>query len=289
MSVEPNDDEAPVPESRKSVTDESSVQESQERDAATEKRYRRKSLRRQLQDVIDQLGKASKDPHQKPAKKIDALLRQSEVLLRLQEMDADDRDQTLQDEHAALTAQHAADTQRIQELEAQSAELKRQANRVERIVVTDPEHERIRQQNEILGAALSFLSTQVLNREQTAIRAIRQLSADAASLVCEAVGIKDREYRHYLQTYRSERDLLNVIEKAQVDDTPLLRFVRAALAVNHSLNLAAPRKSTGTQTDRPANVETLTGEEKLRCAKMETGTLNPVDAVIGDFRPCVRK
>ena len=112
MNIEPND-EAPVPESRNSVTDESGDQEPQERDAAIEKRYRRKSLRRQLQDVIDQLGKASKDPHQKPAKKIDALLRQSEVLLRLQAMDAEDRDQTLQDEHSALTAQHAADAQRI--------------------------------------------------------------------------------------------------------------------------------------------------------------------------------
>jgi hypothetical protein len=158
--------------------------------AEPQTRFRRKSLRRQLQDVIDQLGKASKDPHQKPAKKIDALLRQSEVLLRLQAMDAEDRDQTLQDEHAALTAQHAADTQRIQELAAQSAELKRQANRVERIVVTEPEHERIRQQNETLRAALRFLADVVANKEQTTIRAIQQLPADAASLVCEAVGIK---------------------------------------------------------------------------------------------------
>jgi hypothetical protein len=251
-----------------SRSDENSDQAPQERDAATEKRYRRKSLRRQLQDVIDQLGKASKDPHQKPAKKIDALLRQSEVLLRLQAMDAEDRDQTLQDEQAALTAQHAADTQRIQELEAQSAELKRQANRVERIVVPDPEHERIRQQNETLRAALKFLGGVVANKAEVAIRAIQQLPADAASLVCDAVEINYREYRQYLHSYRSERDLLNVIEKAEVDDTPLLRFVRAALSVIHGTNISGPRRRESPLMD------------PVTAAKYLTGTLKLVD---GDF------
>lgn len=249
MNIEPND-EAPVPESRNSVTDESGDQEPQERDASTEKRYRRKSLRRQLQDVIDQLGKASKDPHQKPAKKIDALLRQSEVLLRLQAMDAEDRDQTLQDEHSALTAQHAADAQRIQELEAQSTELKRQANRVEQIIVPDPEHEKTRQQCETLKSAVKFLAGVSSHKEQTAIRAIQQLPADAASLVCEAVGINYREYAQYLMIYKTERDLLNVVERADPDaDTSLLRFCRAALAVNQSLNLA-PQKAKSADAAR---------------------------------------
>jgi hypothetical protein len=81
-----------------------------------------------------------------------------------------------------------------------------------------------------------------VGRSETAIRAIQQLLADAPSLVFEAVGIKDREYRRYLQTYRSERDLLNVIEKAQIDDTPLLRFVRAALSVIHETNISGPRR-----------------------------------------------
>src|ERR1035437_8708491 len=85
-----------------------------------EKRYRRKSVRRQLQDVVTKLGRAADDPQQKSAKRVDALLRQSEVLMKLQEMDAEDRDQTLQDEHAQLQTQHAADAARIAELEAQN-------------------------------------------------------------------------------------------------------------------------------------------------------------------------
>jgi hypothetical protein len=81
-----------------------------------------------------------------------------------------------------------------------------------------------------------------LHKEQTAIRAIQQLPADSASLVCEAVGINNREYRQYLHTYKTERDLLNVVERADLDaDTLLLRFCRAALAVNHSLNLPSQK------------------------------------------------
>ncbi len=209
-----------------------------------EKRFRRKSLRRQLQTVVDQLGRAAQDPQQKIAKRVDALLRQSEVLMKLQEMDKDEANQTLQDEHVALEKQHAADAARITELENANGELKCQTNHVERIVVADPEHEKVRRDNETLGAALSFLAGVVANKEQTAIRALQQLPADVASVVCEAVGINEREYRQYLQTYRSERDLLNVIEKAQVDDTSLLRFCRAALAVNHSLNLASQKSKS---------------------------------------------
>ena len=239
MIIESND-EAPVPESRNSVTNENSDQEPQELDAATEKRYRRKSLRRQLQDVIDQLGKASKDPHQKPAKRIDALLRQSEVLLRLQAMDIEDRDQTLQDEHTALTAQHAADAQRIQELEAQITALR--THRCEIKTVPDPEHAKTRQHCETLSAALTFLAGVSSHKEQTAIRAIQQLDQSAAVIVCDAVGINYRGYAQYLMTYKTERDLLNVIERADEDaDTSLLRFCRAALAVNHNFDTRSPK------------------------------------------------
>lgn len=217
--------------------DETSHHEPQERDAVTEKRYRRKSLRRQLQSVIDELGNASKSKTLKEAKKIDALLHQSEVLMKLQEMDKEEANQTLQDEHAQLSEQHAADTQRIQGLESQITGLR--AHRCEIKTVPDPEHAKIRQQCETLSAALKFLGGVSSHKEQTAIRAIQQLPADVASLVCDAVGINNREYRQYLQSYKTERDLLNVVERADPEaDNPLLRFCRAALAVNHSRDVA---------------------------------------------------
>lgn len=46
-------------------------------------------------------------------------------------------------------------------------------------------------------------------------------------------------------TYTTEQTLLDVIERAQIDDTPLLRFVRAALAVNHSLDVSSPKPKRG--------------------------------------------
>jgi len=116
-----------------------------------------------------------------------------------------------------------------------------------------------------LTAALRFLAGVVANKEQTAIRAIQQLPADVASLVCDSLGINFREYRQYLNSYRSECDLLSVIEKAQVDDTPLLRFVRAALSVIYGTNISGPRRR-----------ESIAPMDPVTAAKYLTGTLKPV-------------
>ena len=230
----------------------------------TKTRVRLKNPRLQLQVTLQRMEKLAQSNTLKEAKAADLLMSMAELQRMLLQLTLDEKKETLEGERAALTSRHAADTQRILELEAQSLELKHQANRVERIVVPDPEHEKTRQQNETMGAALKSLAGVVANKEQTAIRAIQQLPAEAASLVCEAVGIKDREYRQYLYTYRSERDLLDVIEKAQVDDTPLLRFVRAALAVNHGTNVSGPGRR-----DR-APIDPVTA------AKYLTGTLKPL-------------
>jgi hypothetical protein len=59
--------------------------------------------------------------------------------------------------------------------------------------------------------------------------------------------------------------LLNVIEKAQVDDTPLLRFVRAALSVIYGTNISGPRRR-----------ESSAPMDPVTAAKYLTGTLKPV-------------
>jgi hypothetical protein len=128
--------------------------------------------------------------------------------------------------------------------------------------LTDPEHDKTRRECETLKNVVKFFASIVANKEQTAIRAIQQLPADAPAVVCDAVGIKYREYSQYLMTYKTERDLLKVIEQAQVDDTPFLRFCRASLAVNHGTIISAPsqRKPSG-----PV--------DPVTAAKMLTGTL----------------
>jgi hypothetical protein len=204
-------------------------------------RVRLKSPRLQLQVTLQRMEKLAQSNTLKEAKAADLLMSMAELQKMFLQLTLDEKKETLQGEHAALSAQHAADAQHIQALEAQSAALKSHRCEVMTRVEPDPEHKKVRAERDTLSAAFKFLAGVVTNKEQAAIQAIQQLPADAACSVCDAVGIKEREYRQYLQTYRSERDLLNVIENAQVDDTPLLRFVRAALSVNHSLNLDVPR------------------------------------------------
>jgi hypothetical protein len=190
---------------------------------------------------LQRMEKLAQSNTLKEAKAADLLMSMAELQKMFLQLTLDEKKETLQGEHAALSAQHAADAQHIQALEAQSAALKSHRCEVMTRVEPDPEHKKVRAERDTLSAAFKFLAGVVTNKEQAAIQAIQQLPADAACSVCDAVGIKEREYRQYLQTYRSERDLLSVIEKAKVDDTPLLRFVRAALAVNHSLNLASQK------------------------------------------------
>jgi hypothetical protein len=264
---EPNEHEAQSPDTERSDNEAQDAARS-ELDTATEKRYRRKSVRRQLQDVVTRLGKVAEDPHQKPAKKVDALLRQSEVLLKLAEMDAEDKQSSVTEENAALTAQHATDTAQIAELEAQMADLRQVANRVTTVTVPDPEHEKTRQQCETLTAVIDFLLRHVEKKEQTAIRAVQELTPAQASRVCEGVGLHYNDYAQWLRNYSTFRQLNDVIEKARIDTSPLLRFCRAALAVNHQVAVAEPRRKA-----EPENYTSVTGEEKLRRAKLETGML----------------
>jgi hypothetical protein len=91
------------------------------------------------------------------------------------------------------------------------------------------------------------------------------LNQSAAVIVCDAVGINSREYRQCLQTYKTERDLMNVVQRADPNaDTSLLRFCRAALAINDSLNLAS-RKSKSADAARRLSVE----EELIESARQE--------------------
>jgi hypothetical protein len=178
----------------------------------------------------------------KEAKAADLLMSMAELQRMLLQLTLDEKKDILEGEHAALSAQHAADTQRIQELEAQNTELRRDACRVKTVTVPDPEHEKTRQQCEMLKSVVKFVAGIAPNKEQAAVRAVQQLNQSVAVIVCDAMGISYREYAQYLMTYKTERDLLSVVERADPDaDTSLLRFCRAALAVNQSLNLASEK------------------------------------------------
>ena len=210
----------------------------------TKTRVRLKSPRLQLQVTLQRMEKLAQSDTLKEAKAADLLMSMAELQKMLLQLTLDEKKDTLEGEHAALSAQHTADTQRIQALEAQNTELRRDACRVKTVTVPDPEHEKVRRKNDMLKSVLSLLITQI-DREQVAVRALRELPADAASSLCDALGINYREYAQYLIIYKTERDLLNVVERADPDaDTSLLRFCRAALAVNQSLNLASEKSKS---------------------------------------------
>jgi hypothetical protein len=211
----------------------------------TEKRYRRKSIRRQLQTVIDALGKVSKDPHQKPAKKVDALLKQSDLLLKLQEIDAEDRDQTLQEEHAALTAQHAADTEKIATLESENASLKNHKCETTVITRTDPEAAQLREQNTALRDILKqvIAPLDIDARARLAIRVLQTKPEHVARMFLPTIPVDYAKYRRLLNEYRCEQQLFDVLELAGEDSTgDLAVFARACLTVVHGVNVSSRKR-----------------------------------------------
>ena len=125
----------------------------------TKTRVRLKSPRLQLQVTLQRMEKLAQSNTLKEAKAADLLMSMAELQKMLLQLTLDEKKDTLEGEHAALSAQHATDTQRIQELEAQNTELRRDACRVKTVTVPDPEHEKIRRKNDMLKSVLSLLIT----------------------------------------------------------------------------------------------------------------------------------
>lgn len=247
----------------------------------------RKNPRRQLEDSIQQFDTLLASKTLKESKIADLLVEKTSLQKMLLQLTLDEKRDEQTQEISRLTTQHTADAARVTELEAQNAELKRQSSRVETVTVPDPEHAAVRRQMEDYRAAVEFLTTTAGGREQTCIRAVQTLDRQSATIVCNALGIPWNDYACWVRSYNTEIGLRNVIEKATaVDDSPLLRFCRASLAVNFDTTLAEPRSRL---TPSKEKVETLTAEEKIVQAKRATGTLknHPEPAIIGDFRPRV--
>ena len=266
------------------------TQEQQRKSAeARKKRTRKKSYVLQLQAALDDAARAEERGLDISGKKllqsrIDAL-----VLLAAEERGAvkEKNDKAARETVEQLNEQHAADQERIDSLTVENVELQKQSNRVQTVTVPDPEHEKTRRECETLRSVVNFLTANVGHKEQTAIRAIQELPAVVASIICDGGGLHYNEYALWLRTYPTFRQLSDVIEKAtSVDDSPLLRFCRTSLAVNHQVALPEPRSRL---TPCKEKVEMLTAEEKITQAKKATGTLknHPEPAVIGDFRPRV--
>lgn len=230
------------------------------------KKRPKSAARKALEAVISEFdellsGDALAD---KPAKRADIVIEKARALKELLALEAEDRVTETQDTIDRLEAQHTEDARRVTELEAENNTLRTQAVEVKTVTVQDPEHVSVREQNATLTAALKCVAETLSDtiRPQMAIWCIQKSTPAAARLFCQFAGVDYPSYVQMLQTYKTENELQNVIDKAQREG-PAVIFARAALAVRD----AAIARSVITVPQEPSVVDNRSGEEKLREAK----------------------
>ena len=128
----------------------------------TQKRFRRKSVRRQLQEAIAAFDKLLADPHQKPAKKADLLIQKSTLLTRLLDIEVEERKDSAIQENEILKKETAA----FRELNA------------------TPEHvAALREENGILTTRLETLQINARNDAATIDRQQKEIDALKNNLI----------------------------------------------------------------------------------------------------------
>jgi len=100
----------------------------------------------------------------------------------------------------------------------------------------------------------------------------------AARLFLPMLGLDYVEYARMMLNYKTDRELLDIVEKAVNGDGPLSRFARARLAVNHQTAVAAK------PSPQPFVPDTRSAEEKLAEAKAMTR-----QSVYSNIRPQPKK
>jgi hypothetical protein len=201
--------------------------------SSTRKRTRsltKSSARRALESTVAQFDELLATAELKEGKRGDVLIAKANALKELLALEADDREAEGQDTIARLEDQHAKDTPRIAELEAANVALRAKSEVVREI--PDPEHAAVRQQNEALTAALKLAGSSMGEdeRQRLAIRGMQELTQDAARLLCYSLNLNFNEQWQMLTAYRTDAQLQDVIDKAQIAG-PAVIFARAALAL----------------------------------------------------------
>jgi hypothetical protein len=104
------------------------TEENQETGTEPQKRNRRKSIRRRLDERLQQLDSLSRNPDLKPTKQAEAAIEATSIEKMLFQAEREDRkDESLQN-NERLTVQHEQDTAEIARLKTENEELQRRAN-----------------------------------------------------------------------------------------------------------------------------------------------------------------
>jgi hypothetical protein len=168
-------------------------------------------------------------------------------------------------ENETLKSQHEADTAEIAKLQQQVSTLESRVGEVKTVTLTipDPEAHQLREQNSGFVALLKIIAESLndIERPQMAIRVIQSCTPATAKVFVPMLGLNYESYAQMLGTYKTERELLDVIERATVEG-PAVIFAKAALAVRDAgaaKNLIRP--------EQPFVPDNRSAEEKLKEAK----------------------
>jgi hypothetical protein len=228
---------------------------------------RRRSPRRQLEDIVKQFDDCLSSQELKDGKRADVLIEKAGVLKTLLQVETDEKHDEALVETQRLQEQHTVDAATIEQLKARVTELESRTNEVKTVTVSDPETARVKELNAALENLLRVLASRITSddgKAQMAVRVLQSCPEPAARLFLPMLGLDYVEYARMMLNYKTDRELLRIVENAVNGDGPLSRFARARLAVNHQAAIAAKPKS------QPFVHDTRSAEEKLAEAKAMT-------------------
>jgi hypothetical protein len=231
------------------------------------KPQRRRSARKQLEDIVKQFDDCLSSQELKDGKRADVVIEKAGVLKTLLQVDIDEKHDEALVENQRLQEQHTADAATIDTLKSRVAELESRATEVKTVMVSDPETVRVKELNAALENLLRVLAGRITTddgKAQMAVRILESCPESAARFFLPMLGLNYSEYARMMLNYSTERELLRIVENAVNGDGPLSRFARARLAVNHQAAIAAKPKPQSYIPD------TRSAEEKLAEAKAMT-------------------
>ena|ERR1700733_1231606 len=247
------------------------IQDGVTSETETQKRFRRKSTRRQLQETLDEFDKLIKDPTVKSAKRADLLMSRVSVLQSMMASDADEKQSATAQENERLTAQHGQDAARITELESENMELRRR-DRQQIVTVESPESAKLKEVNASYDALLTYLTSNIGDadaRARLAIRVIQKFSESAARLFLPLMNCDYAHFKRLLNENKPEQELFAIIERSSNPNGDLVVFARAALAVVHGVPLSSPKTSKDQPRVDPRDIPELENRLEALTAQRE--------------------
>lgn len=233
------------------MEDEIQTQETEEtetQESTPQKRSRRKSIRRRLDERLQQLDSLSRNPELKPTKQAEAAIEATAIEKMLFQAEREDRkDESLQD-NETLKTQHESDIAEIARLKSQLETAR--SIKSQTVSTPDPDIPKLRQTIDILKSFIKFLASEFTgDPAKMAIAVILKFGKTAREYVT-ALGI---DFDAYFSNLNSPQVMNEANLKASVNPpadedlhTMLNRpavgvdFAVAALAVVHQVDIKTP-------------------------------------------------